>query len=172
MSLRYAVDSDVLAILQRAGHAASVQRLGLLPVVITDIVWDELTERAAKSNARPETVRETEALLKAIAGAPTVLTEQGPESQTLVELQRPPETEGLGEHSVIAYAYHHPDVVAVLHDRRALHRAVEELQGRVLSLHGFLDVLRARHGLAPRAANEVSSWYCARHQPQRPPVWW
>ncbi len=169
---RYAVDTDVLANIQRAGHAMSLQRLGALPVIITDIVWDELTVNAARGGAAPRIVQEAQALLCAIAGAPTVLEPESLETKTLVQLQSPPATEGLGEHSVIAYAYHHADVTAVLHDKRALHRGVEELRGRVLSFHGFLDVLRTQHGLQGRSADEISHWYCTRFKPQRRPLWW
>ena len=111
-------------------------------------------------------------MLRAIAGAPMVLMPQSPEARTLVQLQLPPPTEGLGEHSVIAYAFHHADVTVVLNDRRALHRCIEELRGRVVSWHGFLDVLRSGHGLTKRAAEELSAWYCSRFVPQRPPIWW
>ncbi len=111
-------------------------------------------------------------MLRAIAGSPMTMTPESPEARTLIQLQLPPPTEGLGEHSVIAYAYHHGDVTAVLNDRRALHRSIEELRGRVVSWHGFLEVLCARHGLTKRAADELSSWYCTRFIPQRPPIWW
>lgn len=169
---RYVVDTDVLANVQRAGHAVTLRELGALPVVITDTVWDELTVGASLAGAPERLVQEAEAMLKAIAGAPTVLVPQSLEAQTLVQLQLPPVTEGMGEHSVIAYACHHPDATAILHDRRALHRGIEELRGRVLSLHGFLDVLRREHGLAPKAAHQISEWYCVRNKPQRRPLWW
>jgi hypothetical protein len=171
MSL-YAVDTDVLVNIQRAGHAGTLQQLGLLPVIITDTVWDELTINAAQHGAPPKIVQQALAMLTAIAGAPTVLSPQSAEAQTFVQLQKPPATEGIGEHSVIAYAYHHPEVTAVLHDRKALHRGVEELRGRVLSFHGFLGLLRTGHGLPTQAANQISDWYCAQFKPQRRPVWW
>lgn len=165
---RYAVDTDILANIQRAGHAETLGRLGPLPVVITDAVWDELTVNARLSGAPPRWVKEADDMLRAIAGAPMLLLPQSPEARTLVQLQHPPPTEGLGEHSVIAYAFHHADVTVVLNDRRALHR----VRGRILSWHGFLEALRSGHGLTKRAADELSSWYCTRFVPQRPPVWW
>ena len=171
MSL-YAVDTDVLANIQRAGHAGTFRQLGSLPVIITDTVWDELTINAAQNGASKKTVQEAENMLTAIAGARTVLSPQSAESQTLVQLQKSPATEGIGEHSVIAYTFHHPGVTAVLHDRKALHRGVEELRGRVLSFHRFLDVLRTWHGLPGPVASQLSDWYCARFMPQRRPVWW
>jgi hypothetical protein len=170
--MRYVVDTDILANIQRAGHAGTLGGLGPLPVVITDTVWDELTVNARLNGAAPRLVKEADDMLRAIAGAPMMLTPQSPEARTLVQLQLPPPTEGLGEHSVIAYAFHHGDVTAVLNDRRALHRGIEELHGRVVSWHGFLDVLRAGHGLTKRASDELSSWYCSRFVPQRAPIWW
>ncbi len=168
---RFVVDSDILANIQRAGFAPRVTALGALPVVITDVVWDELTVGARNNGARQATVDEVDAMLKAIAGAPTVLQPESPEAGTLVDLQRPPETEGVGEHSVIAYALHHSGETAVLLDRRALHRGVEELRGRVISFHGFLDVLRSR-GLPRQDADQISRWYVQRHVPLRAPLWW
>jgi hypothetical protein len=168
---RFVVDSDILANIQRAGFAPQVTALGELPVTITDVVWDELTVGAKAKGAKQATVDEADAMLKAIAGAPTVLQPESPEAGTLVDLQRPPETEGVGEHSVIAYALHHPDDTAVLLDRRALHRGVEELRGRVISFHGFLDVLRGR-GLPRNEADQISRWYVQRYVPVRAPLWW
>lgn len=138
----YAVDSDVLGVIQRSGFAAEVRSLGRLPVVITDSVWDELTIGASDQGAREATVREAQELLETIAGEPTVLQPETEETATLVKLQGEVATEHEGEHSILAFALHHPDVTPVLLDKRATLRAVEELRRRVLSLHGFLDILR------------------------------
>lgn len=127
------VDSDILINIQKAGFADQVAALGRLPVVITDVVWSELTVSAQLAGAKAATVAQAHKLLSAIAGAATVLQPQSPEAESFADLQLPPETEGIGEHSVIAYALHHSNDVAVLLDRRALHRGVEELRGRVIS---------------------------------------
>ena len=169
---RYAVDSDVLGTIQRSGYSAEFRALGRLPVVITDSVWDELTVNAAANGARDASVKEAQALLEAIAGGPTVLEPETQEAATLVELQGEVAAEHEGEHSIMAYAVHNADVVPVLLDLRATRRAVEELRGRVLSLHGFLDVLRTGHRLSPKIAHAVSEWFFVRNRPSTPPLWW
>lgn len=165
------MDTDILANIQRARFAARVAALGRLPIVVTDVVWDELTIGAKLKGARQETVEEAEALLRALAGAPTVLQPESAEAAILADLQRPPETEGAGEHSVIAHAYHHSDETAVLLDRRAMYRGVEELRGRVISFHGFLEYL-VNHGLGRADADQISRWYLQQNAALRAPVWW
>lgn len=59
-------------------------------------------------------------------------------------LQEAPKTEGPGEHSVIAYCHHHPEAIAVLRDKAAVRRGIEELRGRVLSFHGLVGELVTR----------------------------
>ncbi|MBI5542768.1 MAG: hypothetical protein HY901_02690 [Deltaproteobacteria bacterium] len=169
---RYAIDSDVLGTIQRSGYSAEIGALGRLPVVITDAVWDELTINAAANGSNAASVRAAEDLLKAIAGGPTVLEPATPEAVTLDALHGDVATEDLGEHSIMAYTVHNPDVMAVLIDKRATCRAVEEVRGRVLSLHGFLDVLRAEHRLDRRVASAISQYFCVRHKPTVPPLWW
>lgn len=91
------------------------------------------------------------------------------EAQTLSELgfaQDP------GELSIIAYAFHHEDVIPVMLDRSGMHRAVEELRGRILSIHGFLGHLRSAHGLDAGAATTISQEYCKRNTPAVAPLWW
>lgn len=169
---RYALDTDILAMVQRAGHARTLARLGRLPVVVTDTVWDELTVVAAStSKVRPETLAEMKELLVAIAGAPTLLEPATPESEAYARLHPGSDAEDAGEHSLIAYASQHLDVTGVLFDRKALHRAVEELRGRVLSVHGFLEVLSTAHGLSPSDASAISQWVCAAKSVQQP-LWW
>lgn len=168
---RYVVDSDILINIQKSGHAHSIAGLGPLPVVITDMVWSELTVGATLNGAQMSTVSDAESMLKAIAHAPSILSPESLEAETFADLQRPPETEGVGEHSVIAYTLHNPNDVAVLLDRKAMYRGVEELRGRVLSFFGFLDVLR-RKGLRGADAYAIGKWYVAGHKPARPPLWW
>jgi predicted nucleic acid-binding protein len=170
---RYAIDTDVLARIQRARHVSTLSKLGRLPVVVTDTVWEELTVVArSKGNAPASEIEEMERMLEAIAGRPTELELDTVEAEAFGRLHsRPDRAEDAGEHSIIAYASIHEDVIAVLFDRRALFRAVEELRGRVLSIHGFLDVLRTRHGLAPLEADDLSQKIRkAASIPQ--PLWW
>lgn len=168
----FVVDADVLATVQRARQVEAVVALGTLPVIVTDIVWGELTTDTLAAGAKPETVAEMEGLLKTIAGKPHVLEPGSDVARTFAGLQAAPPSEGVGEHSVIAVAVHHPDHTAVLLDRRALYRGVEELKGRVLSLHGFLDHLLSKHGLPRGIAKAISDSYCKRSPPARPPLWW
>lgn len=170
--IRYAIDTDVLAIIQRIRHAKTLIQLGPLPVIITDTVWDELTigaERTGKPHR--STISEMRELLKTIAGEPTRLEPATPEIEAFVRLHSNSSTEDAGEHSLIAYASQHTDIVAVLFDRTALHRAVEELRGRVLSIHGFLDVLRTHHGLSGTDADSISRNVCAARSVVQP-LWW
>lgn len=118
------------------------------------------------------TVKEAQELLEAIAGEPTVLQPETDEAASLVKLQGEAATEHEGEHPIVACSLRHADATPVLLDKRAALRAVEELRGRVLSLHGFLDVLRSDHGLPRSVANAVSSWFCARNRHATPPQWW
>lgn len=166
------VDADILGILQRANGLAAVQALGLLPWVITDQVWWEVTDGAARNNAYPATVDEMRSFLVAVVGAETAIAPMTPEAETLAKLSVPPVKEDPGELSVIAVALHRTDTVAVLHDKAALFRGIEELSGRVISIHGLLANLRDEHGLAAQEAQRISAWYCARYGPTRPPTWW
>ncbi len=169
---RYALDADILALVQRAGHAKTLTQLGRLPVVVTDIVWDELTVVAANTGkVREETLAEMKDLLVAIAGAPTLLEPATPEIEAYARLHPGADAEDAGEHSLIAYASQHPDVTGVLFDRKALHRAVEELRGRVLSIHGFLEVLQSQHGLSESGAGDISRKVCAAKNVVQP-LWW
>lgn len=169
----FVIDTDVLANVQRARHAGSLASLGKLPVVITDVVWDELTVKPRLKNARSETVDEAENMLRCIAGCPTVLEPATPEAVALAALLGEVPDVDQGELSVIAYSLHHPNAVPVLMDKYSALRAIEELRGRlVFSLHGFLYHLMLEHGLAERKAADISSWFCASHKPARPPLWW
>lgn len=169
--MTFAVDADILGILQRA-DLASILALGALPWVITDEVWYEVTDRAAAHGAYPATVDEMRRFLTTIAGTPTVIAPMSPEAEALARLSTPPVKEDPGELSVIAYAYAHPETIAVLHDRAAVYRGIEELRGRVISIHGLLGHLRSEHGLPSAEAQRISDHYCKRFTPARPPLWW
>ena len=165
-------DADVLVTIQRSGHVADIVALGELPVVVTDSVWDEVTIGAQQSGAHGSSVAEMQAMLVSMAKAPTMIIPQSPAARTLATLQAAPPSEGPGELSVIAYAFHHLDAIPILIDRRALRRAVEEIRRAVLSLHGFLDVLRTERGLPSAVADDISDWFCQRNTPVRRPAWW
>jgi hypothetical protein len=162
---RFALDSDVVVALVNSGRADEV---ALLPVVITDAVWDELTDEEKVSRQK---IERQEALLKAIAGAPTRLDPETNEARAIAELEMPSAPAfGLGERSVIAYAMHNPDTIAVLIDKFALHRASEELAvGQVMSLHRALHALEGL-GLPSLVAEATSRRWCK--LPHRPPRWW
>lgn len=169
---QYALDTDILANIQRAGHADTLVQLGRLPVVVTDTVWEELTivaERTGK--VRPSTIAEMRQMLDSIAGSPVSLEPATPEAEAFAHLHSHSGAEDAGEHSVISYAFVHKEVTAVLFDRRALFRGVEELRGRVLSIHGFLDVLRTHYGLAAKDAEDISRKICASKSIVQP-LWW
>jgi hypothetical protein len=171
MTVLYAPDTDVLAEIQKAGAAPEVAKLGALPVVITEFVWDEFVEGPRRNGARSQTVTEAENLVRAMAGQPTELLPQTPEIASYVDLQTPQPTEGHGESSIIAYAMHHPETVPILLDRLALYRGVENLRGSVLSLHGFLRVLE-QYGLPASISEAISRKYCSGRKPIVPPLWW
>ena len=136
------------------------------------ILTRSLTIGAELRGAPRQVVVEMEEMLIATAGQPKAILPETPEAETLTRLLAPPPTEGPGELSVIAFAYRHPDTVPVLMDRRALRRAVEEVRLRILSLHGFLDILQTEHGLDRLVADRISTWYCKRNVPVRKPIWW
>lgn len=166
------VDSDILGIIQRAGGLTSIGALGRLPWLVTDAVWYELTDGAAVHGAYPATVEEMRQFLVTIAGEPTSIEPMTREAAALAQLSAPPVKEDPGELSVIAVVACRPDTTAVLHDRAAVFRGIEELRGRVLSLHGLLGVLRDEHALPVAEATRLSEFYCKRYHPTRPPLWW
>jgi hypothetical protein len=90
----------------------------------------------------------------------------------MVALQEAPRAEGAGEHSVIAYCHHHPDSIAVLLDKAALRRAVEELRGRVLSFHGVVGELAERGHVTWAEARTMSTKYRRQFNHARVPIWW
>jgi predicted nucleic acid-binding protein len=168
-SIRYALDADVIIRLQKSEQMEALKAVGRLPVVVTDVVWDEVIgeSEGRQSMRENEQLRE---LLHVIAGGPTEIHPQTPEALAFAQLDAP--KFGAGERSMIAYALSHPDVTVVLIDKLALHRAIEELRGeRVLSLHGWLRAMEP-YGLGRRIAQAISSAFCKAYPQHRPPLWW
>ncbi len=176
----FAPDADVLASFQRARQEQALLAVGRLPVLVTDVVWDELvlgpvlkaphgigSREADHRRQQAETMKQ---LLKGIASAPTEIAAGSSTASILARLQmvRP---EGPGEDSVIALALSRPEVIPVLMDRPALARAIEEVPRRVLSIHGFLRVLERDHGV-PRATGDAVSDYLQRARNFVAPLWW
>ena len=146
---RFVLDTDVIIALEQVGSGLAAR--GELPVIVTDVVWDEL-EAPGDDRARAQN------FARAIAGKVTVLQADSPEAATLVALQEAPRIEGAGEHSVIACCHHHPESVAVLQDKAALRRAVEELVER-----GYVTWAEAR---------TMSTKYRRQFNHARVPIWW
>lgn len=162
----YAPDSDFFVHVQRLRFSDDLMRCGRLPVVVTDVVWEELV-----TTKSPHVNAEMQALLDAVAGEPRALEPMSPEAGTFTKLQQPPKTEGPGEHSVIAVALHDPNVIPVLLDKKALHRAIEELRRPLLAMHGFLDVL-ITSGVLPKAlGRSLAAKYRAATSASSP-QWW
>ena len=120
MTVLYAPDADVLALFQRLRMIPQVTASGPLPVIVTDVVWDELTG----ARVQPPHREEARGMLQIIAGQPTMIELASAEADTFNKLHDSPAAENAGEHSILAYVLHHK-VVPVFRDRRALHRAVE-----------------------------------------------
>lgn len=165
----YALDSDVLINFQNLGFAEDVAAVGKLPVVVTDVVWSEIVD---DPDMYPEREAQARRMLTSITGGPIVLRPESAEAETFAKLQSPPPTEGAGEHSVIAYCLHHPDVVPVVVDRRALYRAVEEVRSKVLSFQGLLGALVGTTAFPRDLANRIVSAYGKRFPHTRQPLWW
>jgi hypothetical protein len=167
-SPQYVIDTDVLVTIERAGKSSAVESLGRLPVVVTDTVWAEYGGPNPGRTAAQ--VASYETFLSTIAGTPTVLAPQSPEAATYLSLFDSKAKMNEGESTVIAYAAHHAGTIAVLLDKTPLHRSLEELKGRTLSLHCFLDVLV---GLGLSKANaDVVSKFRNKAASQKAPLWW
>lgn len=162
---RYVLDADVVIALDLADAGAGHGRLRPLPVVITEVVWDEL-------DAPGDPLGRARKFAETIAGAATPLAPDSAEAETFLALQQPPKTEGPGEHSVIAHCHHHPETIAVLQDKAALRRGVEELRGRVLSFHGLLGALVSDGHLDWKEASAMAARYRRQYSHARLPVWW
>ncbi len=163
--IRFVIDTDVVIALEKAGSGLELGSRGTLPVIVTDVVWDEL-------EAPGDTEVRAQKFAKAIAGAITALVADSPEAATLVALQEAPKTEGPGEHSVIAYCHHHPEAIAVLQDKAAVRRGIEELRGRVLSFHGLVGELVDRGHVSWAEARTMATRYRRQYNHARIPVWW
>jgi hypothetical protein len=87
--MSFVLDADVLATIQRSGHAAALTALGRLPVIITDAVWDELTINARKYGIHAKSLDEMLAMLVAIGGEATPILPESAEAATLAVLQAP-----------------------------------------------------------------------------------
>jgi hypothetical protein len=162
----YAPDSDFFIHVQRLRFVDEFVKCGPLPVIVTDVVWEELvTTKFAHVNA------EMQRLLGAVAGAPTSIEPMSSEASTFASLQQPPKTEGPGEHSIISLTMHNPDVVPVLIDKKALHRAIEELRRPLLAMHGFLDALMKTGTIPKHLGTELASAYRKAASASRP-QWW
>jgi len=162
---RFVLDTDVVIALERACSGLGLGSRGALPVILTDVVWDEL-------EAPGDTARRAQEFAKAIAGDVTALVADSPEAATLVALQASPKTEGPGEHSVIAYCHHHHEAIAVLQDRAAVRRGIEELRGRVLSFHGLVGELVDRGHVSWPEARAMANRYRRQYNHARIPIWW
>lgn len=167
-SPRYVVDSDILILIQRAHLEPRFAQLGRLPLVVTALVWDEVVG----PNADATRVAGLRSMLAATVGQPTDFEAESHEALVFAQLQQPPPTEGVGEHSVIAHVLTHSDAIAVLNDKKAIQRATEEVPGRVLGLHGFLRQMVEGGHIPLDLAQALSGEYCRRYTPARPPLWW
>jgi hypothetical protein len=163
--IRFVLDTDIVISMEKTFRELKLGDRGGLPVIVTDVVWDEL-------EAPGDDQHRTRTFATAIAGKVTVLEAESAEAATWVALQGDPRTEGPGEHSVIAHCIHHPDTIAVLQDKAALRRAVEELRGRVLSFHGLVGALVDRGHVAWDEARGLAARYRRTYSHARTPVWW
>lgn len=164
----YAPDADILASLQRMRFADLLILAGRLPIVVTDVVWDELTSPESGHRAT-----EAQTLLDAIAGQPTQLLPETPEVAAFDALHPVAAESDAGEASIIAYAICHPEVIPVLRDRHAVLRAIEELRGRVvLSMHGFLEAMLLGGHLGVGQIIEIGRAYRQNYPGHPKPLWW
>lgn len=155
----FLLDTDVVVALQKSQLAGKIRTL---PIIITDAVWDELLINDLSNHV----LQDRESLLRAMVGGPTILMPETDEARSVAELEAPDSAKfGLGERSIIAYAMHHPDAVAVLLDKLAVHRAIEELNsGQVMSLHRALHALEKR-GLPLEVSEATSQGWCRSNKP-------
>lgn len=164
--IRYALDNDVLSVLKTERDA--IAALGRLPLVITGLVWDEFCD----SGGDPERLQGDREMLEAIAEGRLDIQPQTPQAEAFAVLTTSTPSIEQGEASIIAVAFHDEDIVPVLIERRAIWRAVEELKGRVIAVHAFLDVLRSDHALASVVATRLALTYRRRQTMSAPPMWW
>ena len=164
----YAPDSDVLALFQQLRMEECIIVGSRAPLVVTDVVWDELTGTRV-----PEHYAErTQKFLASLVTGPTEIMPASPEAISFSLLHPDLARADAGEDSIIAYALHHPEIVPVLRDKQALVRAVEELRGRaVLSVHGFLAVLFDAGCVSLPTLIEFGRSFRKRYM-QPEPTWW
>lgn len=129
--VQYVIDADALIMLFK--HVSSeLMAAGRLPVVIPELVWDEVAEGSPRA-ARI-------AFMTSIAGTNTAWHAGAPENLLSLRMYSGVEVRlGDGERAAIAYAYLHPDSVFVTLDHLALRRGAEHLRSRVLTIFGALD---------------------------------
>lgn len=167
-SRRLVLDADIVIAVESARMREEISATGPWPIVVTDVVWSELVDDCPRAH-----VDGMKKVLSALAVAPTELHTETAESHALgALLQVPTQKEGAGELSVIAYTLCHPEAIAVLKDRRAVVRAVEEMRERILSFHGMLDWL-VREGCLPSSiAQRLSAQYLKVNNGTVRPLWW
>lgn len=165
---RLVLDTDVFLAVESSGMRDDLAATGPWPIVVTDVVWSELVDHCPRAH-----VDGMKGLLGALAGAPSDLLTESPEARALGALQQvPTQKEGAGELSVIAYTLCHPETTAVLKDRRAVVRAVEEMRERVLSFHGMLDWLVTQDHLPKDLAQRLSAQFLRANNGTVRPLWW
>lgn len=165
---RLVLDADVFLAVESARLREELGKTGPWPIVITDVVWSELVDYCPTVH-----LAGMKELLSKLAGSPTELLTQTPEALALGAMQQAAmQKEGMGELSVIAFTLHNADASAVLKDRRAVVRAVEEMRGRVLSFHGMLDWLVRQEHLPLDLAQRLSAQYLKANNGTVRPLWW
>lgn len=164
--MTFVLDAGPLVTIQRGRAAAAVVALDRLPILIPGGVWDELT---LNSRIPPSQAEEMSTLMTSISGGRTDLMPGTPEAETYAKLYDPTGAMDEGESEVLALAIHRPDTIVVMQDRVPMHRALEELRGRVIGLHGFLAFL-VENGLSAAKVDAVSKAH--RNIMKTPPLWW
>jgi hypothetical protein len=165
----YAVDTSVIVRVEKLGLLDWFQSTGGLPIVITDVAWEELVGPRLDA----ETIARRLPLLQVVAGAETPLGPQTPENLAFNQLHPTNTTTDAGEASIIAYCLHHADTAPIFEDRIAIQRAIEELPGReVLSLYGFFGALHRKGVFHKRDLREFDRLNQQRFPGRRPPLWW
>ncbi|HEX4381576.1 MAG TPA: hypothetical protein VH083_01460 [Myxococcales bacterium] len=163
----FALDADVIIALRQLSLHEEITKTARWPVVVTDIVWSEVTATKAPGFDRGSL------LLRSWAGSATELLPDTVEADALAALLARPGGAGAGESSIVAYALHHSEVVPVLRDGVAFRLAAEELPGRkLLGLHGLLQALMELNILSSILARKISSTYTRQNPGHHAPLWW
>ena len=141
--MRYCPDSTVFLRLQDVGCLEALATVSDCELVLTDIVWDEVTRKAILGPAAR----------KILAATPSVKVHRfypdSPETLQFARLRAgyPESTYHDGELSVVALAAGDPALVPVIVERRGLVAACDELRREVMTGHWFFSELRDKHGL-------------------------